>query len=61
MPKEMAKGEKHYLEELKEMIQESNGPKEKVFAIFCHRHGVSIDQCKIYYDQLVSKGEVKEK
>ncbi len=53
--------EKHHLLELKEMIQKKEMPKEKVFAVFCHRHGVSIDQCKEYYDKLVIKGEIKEK
>jgi hypothetical protein len=61
MPKESAIGEKHYLKELKEMIQEGKEPKEKVFAVFCQRHGVSMDQCRVYYDKLVTKGEIKEK
>ena len=56
-----AKGKEHYLEELKEMVQEGKEPKEKVFAVFCHRHGVSIDQCKKYYDELITKGDLKEK
>jgi hypothetical protein len=61
MPEEMSKGDKHYLQELKEMIQEGKMPKDKVFAVFCQRHGVSMNQCKEYYDKLVVKGEVKEK
>jgi predicted solute-binding protein len=55
------KEDKHHLQELKEQLQETKGPKEKVFAVFCHRHGVSIEQCKEYYDQLLASGEVKEK
>lgn len=54
-------GKKHYLNELKEMLQEGKEPKEKVFAVFCHRHGVSMDECKMYYDQLTAEGAVKEK
>jgi hypothetical protein len=62
MPKEMVKGEKHYLNELKEMIQEKpSEPVGKVLANFCQRHGVSMDQCKVYYDKLVEKGELKKK
>jgi hypothetical protein len=61
MPEEMTKGDKHYLQELKEMIQEKEMPKEKVFAVFCQRHGVSMDQCKVYYDKLVASGEIKKK
>jgi hypothetical protein len=54
MPEDKSKDE-HYLEELKEMIQDKKMPKEKVFAVFCQRHGVSMDQCKEYYDKLVTK------
>jgi hypothetical protein len=61
MSEKAAKGENHYLKELKEMVQESKMPKEKVFAVFCHRHGVSMDQCKKYYDELVKRGEIKSK
>ncbi len=61
MPKEMVKGEKHYLNELKEMIRDAKEPKEEVFATFCHRHGISLTQCRKYYEKLVSQGEIKEK
>jgi len=61
MPEKMANGKKHYLNELKEMLQEGKEPKDKVFAVFCQRHGVSMDQCKKYYNELTAKGEVKEK
>jgi hypothetical protein len=62
MPKEMEKGEKHYLSELKEMINDKPGePLGKVLANFCQRHGVSMDQCRVYYDKLVEKGEIKKK
>jgi hypothetical protein len=57
------KSDKHKIQELKEMIQEKdpNEPAEKVLAIFCERHGVSLDTCRIYYKWLVEKGEIKEK
>ena len=67
-PKEDANrmGEKmdeQHIEELKEMIQEKkpNEPVEKVLVKFCERHGVSLDTCRIHYNRLVEKGEVKEK
>jgi hypothetical protein len=57
------KMDKHNIEELKEMIQEKKPkePVEKVLVKFCERHGVSLDTCRIYYNRLVEKGEVKEK
>jgi hypothetical protein len=62
MPHEMVKGKKHYLKELKDMIQEDpTEPAEKILANFCQRHGVPMDQCRKYYEELVVKGEVKEK
>jgi hypothetical protein len=57
------KMDKQHLEELKVMIQEKQ-PKEsvdKVLVKFCERHGISLDACKIHYDRLVAKGEIKEK
>ncbi len=56
------KKEKHYVEELKEMIKEKEPkePVEKVFAMFCERHATSMEECRKYYDQLVSKGEVEK-
>ncbi len=61
MPTESSKQKIHYLNELREMIQEGKEPKEKVFAIFCQRHGVPMDECKRYYDKLVAEGKVKQK
>jgi ribosomal protein L20A (L18A) len=55
--------DKQHVEELKAMILEKK-PKEsvdKVLVKFCARHGVSLETCKIYYDKLVEKGEIKEK
>ena len=57
------KMDKHHIKELKEMIQEkeTKEPVEKVLVKFCERHAVSLDTCRKYYEQLVAKGEVKEK
>jgi ribosomal protein L20A (L18A) len=57
------KMDKQHIEELKEMIQEKK-PKEsveKVLVRFCTRHGVSLETCRIHYERLVEKGEIKEK
>ena len=53
----------HTIQELKEMIKERkpNEPVEKVLTVFCGRHGISMDECRVYYNQLVKKGEIKEK
>lgn len=61
MTAKTSKEEKEHLEELKEMLNEATDPKEKVLAVFCHRHGISMTDCKVYYEKLVAKGEVKEK
>jgi hypothetical protein len=62
MSVDSAIGKKHHLKELKEMIHENpSEPVGKVLANFCHRHSVPMDQCKKYYDELVAKGEIKEK
>lgn len=51
------------IQELKEMVQSKNPeePVEKILIKFCERHGVSLNTCKIYYNGLVKKGEIKEK
>ena len=59
--KRSLEAEKHFLSELKEMLNESQEPKEKVFAVFCERHGVSLDECRSLYYELAAKGEVKAK
>ena len=61
MPKKMSKGEKHYKAELKEAVEESKEPVGKVLTNFCHRHGISMDECKKYYDELIEEGKVGEK
>jgi len=54
---------KHKIQELKEMVKERkpDEPVEKVLGVFCERHGISMDVCRVYYDQLVKKGEIKKK
>ena len=53
---------KRHIAELKEMIQEKKPkePVEKVLIKFCARHSVSLDACRIYYNRLIEKGEIKE-
>ena len=55
--------DKQHIEELKEMLQEkkSTDPVEKVLVKFCARHGVSLDTCRVHYNRLLEKGEIKEK
>lgn len=55
--------DKKHVEELKEMIREKKPeePVEKVLVRFCERHAVSLDTCRIHYDRLVEKGEIREK
>lgn len=55
--------DEHHIAELKEMIREKKQkePVEKVLIKFCERHGVSLDTCRVYYNRLVEKGEIKEK
>ena len=52
----------HKVKELKEMLQNKkpNEPTEKVLAVFCERHSISLSTCRIFYNQLVENGEVKE-
>ena len=63
MSKETAKGEKHYLKELKEMVRQqkkAGEPAEKVFPVFCHRHGISMDECRKYYDKIAAEEKDKK-
>ena len=55
--------DKRHVDELKEMIQEKKPtePVEEVLVKFCARHGVSLDTCRVHYNRLVEKGEIKEK
>ena len=56
------KTDKHMIQELKEKLKEKkpDEPVEKTLTIFCERTGISMDTCRVYYKQLVEKGEVKE-
>ncbi len=55
--------EKHSKEALKEMIAQRKPVQsiEEVLAIFCQRYGLTMAACRNYYDELVKKGEIKEK
>jgi len=57
------KMDKEHVQELKEMVLEKKPrePVEKVLAKFCSRHGVSLETCRIHYNNLVEKGEIKER
>jgi hypothetical protein len=52
----------HKVKELKEMLQNKkpSEPTEKVLAVFCERHSISLNTCRIFYNQLVENGEIKE-
>ncbi len=54
---------KEHQQELKEMVNEKkpNQPVEEILSIFCERHGVSMDTCRVYYNKLVKSGDIKEK
>lgn len=53
----------HKVKELKEMLQQRkpNEPVEKVLTVFCERHSISMNTCRVFYKQMVENGEVKEK
>jgi hypothetical protein len=55
--------EKHAKETLKEMIKDRKPgePVEEVLTTFCQRYSVTMGTCKELYDELVAKGEIKEK
>jgi hypothetical protein len=57
------KTDKHMIQELKEKIKEKkpDEPVEKILTVFCERTGISMNTCRVYYKQLVEKGEIKEK
>lgn len=57
------KMDKHKIQELKEVVKERkpDEPIEQVLAVFCERHAVSLNACRVYYNRLVEKGEIKEK
>jgi predicted solute-binding protein len=57
------KPENEHKQELQEMVNQkkTNQSVEQVLAVFCQRHGVTMDTCRVYYKQLVKEGKVKEK
>ena len=50
-------------DELKEMLRERkpDEPADKVLTVFCARHGISLSACRVFYKEMVAKGEIKEK
>ena len=56
------KTDKHMIQELKEKLKEKkpDEPVEKILTVFCERTGVSMSTCRVYYKQLVEKGEIKK-
>ena len=55
--------DKHMIQELKETVnkRKRGEPVEKTLAVFCSKTGISMETCRVYYKQLVDKGDVKEK
>ena len=55
--------DKHKVEELNEMLKERkpNEPVDKVLAVFCERHALSLATCRVFYNQLIEEGKIKEK
>ena len=51
------------VEELKERIKAKKPYEsvEEILTVFCERTGISMKSCRVYYKQLVEKGEIKEK
>ncbi|MGZ4850421.1 MAG: hypothetical protein ACXV2C_03465 [Candidatus Bathyarchaeia archaeon] len=52
----------HKVKELKEMLEnrKPNEPVDKILTVFCERHSISLATCRVFYKQMVEKGEVKE-
>lgn len=60
----MSQTDKPHLDEhLKLMMSEKskNEPVEKLLTIFCHRHSISMAECREMYDKLVKQGQIKQK
>jgi len=55
--------DKHKIQELREMVKEKrpDQPVEKILAVFCERHSLSMGACRYYYNALVENGDIKEK
>ena len=53
--------EEHSLNALREMLRDrKDEPAGEVLAVFCERYGLSIEECRRFYDMLVERGEIKE-
>ncbi len=63
MTQKTSKEDKEHINELKEMVKERKKGEsvDEVLTFFCHRHGVDMDQCKKYYEQLKKEGAAVEK
>ncbi len=55
--------DKHKIQELRKMVKEKDPdqPVEKVLAVFCERHSLTMNTCRYYYNVLVEDGDIKEK
>jgi hypothetical protein len=53
----------HKVKELKEMLQERKPgePADKILAVFCERHGISLSTCRVLYKEMIEKGDIKER
>jgi len=53
----------HKIQELKDMIKDRKPDEsvEEVLITYCNRHGISLDDCRSYYNKLVKAGDIKEK
>ncbi len=52
-----------HTKELREMVKDKKPGEsaEEVLAVFCQRHGLSMDTCRLYYEQLKKEGTIKGK
>jgi len=57
------KMDKEHIQELKDMVREKKPEEqvEEILAKFCERHAVSLETCRVHYNRLMDKGEIKEK
>ena len=53
----------HSMQALKEMLKDKKPGEssEEVLAIFCQRYSLTMDSCRELYNELLKKGEIKEK
>ena len=58
-----SKIDEHMIQELKEKLKEKkpDEPIEKTLAVFCERTGASMNDCRICYEELIKRGEIKKK